>query len=85
MTINNPLLKEKYKNIIESICDMMLPMVNKRPNSEQLLNNKSLWALDMSDIQNDSKLKKLKNFSISKALTQNNFCNYFIKIKSMHK
>jgi hypothetical protein len=85
MTINNPLLKEKYKNIVESICKMMLPMVNKRPNSEKLLNNKSLWALNINDIQNDSTFKKFKNLSISELLIENNFCSYFIKIKSTHK
>ncbi len=63
----------------------MLPMVNKRPNSEKLLNNKSLWALNINDIQNDSTFKKFKNLSISELLIENNFCSYFIKIKSTHK
>ncbi len=64
---------------------MMLPMKSMRPTCEQLLNNKSQWALSMSDIQNDLMLKKLKNLSISESLTKNNFCNYFIKMKSIHK
>ncbi len=52
-----------------------------RPTCEQLLNNKSLWALSVSDIQNDSMFEKLKNLSISESLMKNNFCNYFIKMK----
>jgi hypothetical protein len=63
---------------------MMLTVKNKRPTCEQLLNDKSQWALNMSDIQNDSMFKKFKNQSISESLMKNNFCNYFIKIKSMH-
>ncbi len=81
MTINNSLLNEKYNNIIRSICDMMSPIKSMRPTCEQLLNNKSLWALSVSDIQNDSMFEKLKNLSISESLMKNNFCNYFIKMK----
>ncbi len=84
MTIKNSLLKEKYNNVIKSICDMMSPMKTMRPTCEQLLNNKSLWALSMSHIQNDLMFKKFKNLSISESLMKNNFCNYFIKMKSMH-
>jgi hypothetical protein len=84
MTIKNSLLKEKYNNVIKSICDMMSPMKTMRPTCEKLLNNKSLWALDMSHIQNDLMFKKFKNLSISESLMKNNFCNYFIKMKSMH-
>jgi hypothetical protein len=64
---------------------MMLPIKNMRPTCEQLLNNKSLWALSVSDIQNDLMSKKFKSLSISESLKENNFCNYFIKMKSMHK
>ncbi len=85
MTINNSLLKEKYNNVIKSICDMMSPMKTIRPTCEQLLNNKSLWALSVTDTQNDLMLEKFKNLSISESLIENNFCNYFIKMKSMHK
>ncbi len=83
--VNNSLLDEKYNNVIKSICEMMLPMTTKRPTCEQLLNSKSQWDLSMSEIQNDLTFKKLKNLSISESLTKNNFCNYFIKMKSMHK
>jgi hypothetical protein len=83
-TINNSLLNEKYNNVIKSILDMVSMMKTKRPTCEQLLNNKSLWALSMSDIQNDFMFKKFKNLSISEPLMENNFCIYFIKIKSMH-
>ncbi len=83
--MNNSLLDEKYNNVIKSICEMMLPMKIKRPTCEQLLNSKSQWDLSMSQIQNDLMFKKFKNLSISELLTKNNFCNYFIKMKSMHK
>jgi len=85
MTINNSLLNEKYNNVIKSIREMMEPMKDKRPTCEQLLNNKSQWALSVSDIQNDLMFKKFKNLSISESLTKNTFCNYLIKMKSMHK
>jgi hypothetical protein len=85
MTINNNLLKDKYKNVIQCIQDMVSANKNSRPDCEQLLNNKSLWALSVTDIQNDLMFKKFKNLSISESLIENNFCNYFIKMKSMHK
>jgi serine/threonine protein kinase len=80
MTINNSLLNEKYNHVIKSICDMMSPMKSMRPTCEQLLNNKSLWALSVSDIQNDLMFGKFKNLSISESSIKNNFCNYFIKM-----
>ncbi len=83
--INNSLLDEKYNNVIKSICDMMSAKKSMRPTCEQLLNNKSQWALSVSDIQNDLMFKKLKNLSISESLIENNFCKTFIKLKSMHK
>ena len=76
MTINNSLLKEKYNNVIKSIRDMMSAMTCMRPTCEQLLNNKSQWALSVSDIQNDSMFKKFKNLSISES-----FFTRFIKLK----
>jgi hypothetical protein len=76
MTINNSLLNEKYKNVIKSICDMMSPIKSMRPTCEQLLNKKSLWALSMSDIQNDLMFKKFKNLSISES-----FFTRFLKLK----
>jgi hypothetical protein len=51
MTINNDLLKNKYKNIIQCIQDMLSANKNLRPDCEQLLNNKSLWALDMNQLK----------------------------------
>jgi hypothetical protein len=85
MRSNNSLLDEKYNNVIKTIYDMLLPMKIKRPTCEQLLNNKSQWALSVSDIQNDLSFKRFKNLSISESLMKNNFCNYFIKMKSMNK
>ncbi len=81
MIINNSLLNEKYKNVIKLIHEMMSSIKSKRPTCEQLLNNKSLWALSVSDIQNDSMFEKFNNLSISESLMKNNFCNYFIKMK----
>ncbi len=59
----------------------MSSMKSMRPTCEQLLNNKSLWALSVFDIQNDSMFEEFKNLSISEPLMKNNFCNYFIKMK----
>ncbi len=85
MRISNSLLDEKYNNVTKSICDMMSVMKNMRPTCEQLLSNKSLWALSMSDIQNNLIFETIKNQSISESLMKSNFFNYFIKMKSMHK
>jgi hypothetical protein len=85
ITINNSLLDEKYNNVIKLICEMSSARKIMRPNCEQLLNNNSQWALSMSDIQNDSMFEKFKNQSKSESLMENNFCNYFIEMKSMHK
>jgi hypothetical protein len=63
---------------------MMSAMKSMRPTCEQLINNKSLWALNMIDIQSHSILEKLRKLSISEFSIENNFSNYFLKRKSMH-
>ncbi len=39
----------------------------------------------MTDIDNELLFVKLRELSISKELIEENFNNYFIKVKSMHK
>ncbi len=84
MSILNSLLKNKYKTVIKLIIEMMSAMKSMRPTCEQLINNKSLWALNMIDIQSHSILEKLRKLSISEFSIENNFSNYFLKRKSMH-
>jgi hypothetical protein len=80
MTINNSLLNEKYNNVIKSIRDMMSPIKSERPTCEQLLNNKSQWALSMSHIQNDFKKFKTETKSLENCLIKR-----FIRIKSKNE
>ncbi len=81
MAINNSLLKEKYKNAKELICDMMShPNIQKRPTCDQLLNDKSLWSLDISEVENDAICKELREITI-----EQNFCKYFLKTKLLNR
>jgi hypothetical protein len=84
MTINNSLLKEKYKNVIKSILEMM-SFPNMRPNCDQLLKDKSLWSLDISDIENDVICQELSEITIDKISIEQNFCKYFLKTKLLNK
>ncbi len=79
MTIKNSLLNEKYNYVIESICEMLLPMKSKRPTCEQLLKNKSLWALSVTDIQNDSIFEKFMIQGMAPLMAP--FFTRFIKLK----
>jgi hypothetical protein len=84
MTINNSLLKEKYKNVIKSILEMM-SFPNMRPTCDQLLKDKSLWSLDISDIENDVICQELSEITIDKISIEQNFCKYFLKTKLFNR
>ncbi len=84
MTINNNLLKDKYKNVIQCIQDMLSANKNSRPDCEQLLNNKSLWALDMNQLK-EVIINEELNGLITEMPIEQNFCKYFIKTKLMRK
>ncbi len=85
MTINNNLLKDKYKNIIQCIQDMVSSNKNLRPDCEQLLNNKSLWALDMNELKEVIINEELSGITITEHSIEQNFCKYFIETKLMQK
>jgi hypothetical protein len=49
-----------------------------RPNCETILNEKTLWALSLYDIENDEKLIEISNQSFS---IEGNFSSFFIRKK----
>jgi hypothetical protein len=51
---------------------MMSGMKHKRPTCEQLLINKSFWALNISDIENDVICKELQETRLNGHLIINN-------------
>ena len=51
-----------------------------RPNCEKLLNEKSFWALDVVHIE-----KELKKLSINEKTIDENFIQYFIRMKTNRK
>jgi hypothetical protein len=79
------LLKDKYKNIIQCRRDMVSEIKNLRPDCEQLLNNKSLWALDMNELKEVIINEELNRLTITEIPIEQNFCKYFIKTKLMRK
>jgi hypothetical protein len=82
MSSNDSLLDEKYKNIRKTICDMMLyPRKEMRPTCDQVLSNKNLWSLDISDIENNEICRELRGISINELSIEQGFCKYFIKTK----
>ncbi len=85
MTINNSLLKNKYNNIIQCIQDMVSSNKNSRPDCQQLLNSKSLWALDMNELKEVIINEELSGITITEHSIEQNFCKYFIETKLMQK
>jgi hypothetical protein len=81
MTTNSSLLKDKYSNVIESITRMMSNHTKFRPTCEQLLNDKSLWALDIKELKEDIIDEELSGLIITEQLIKENFCKCFIKTK----
>jgi hypothetical protein len=79
--INSSLLKDKYLNVIESIKQMMSAAIKLRPTCEQLLNDKSLWALDIKELKEDIIDEKLSGLIITEQSIKENFCKCFIKTK----
>jgi hypothetical protein len=49
-----------------------------RPNCEKILNEKTLWALSLSDIENDEKFAEISNQSFS---IEESFNSFFIRKK----
>jgi hypothetical protein len=63
---------------------MMATLKKNRPNCEQLLVDKKIWALNISDIENYLMEETFKQLSTEKNTIEQNFCNYFIRTKLMH-
>ncbi len=82
MTISNSLLKDKYKNVIKCITQMVSAKSKQRPTCEQLINNKSLWALNMTEMKEDIINEVLSGFTVTEHSIKQDFCKYFIKTKS---
>jgi len=78
VTINNSLLENKYKTIIKAIIDMMSNKKTTRPSCDQLLNDKNLWSLEISDIENDVICQELRELSANELSIEEYFCKYFI-------
>jgi len=50
---------EKYRNA-NNMCDRMSQRkFSQRPNCEEILDERHLWALNVNDLENDKKLKKI--------------------------
>jgi hypothetical protein len=81
VTINNSLLENKYKTIIRAINNMMSNMKTLRPTCDQLLIDKNLWSLEISDIENEVICRELMEITINELSIEENFCKYFIKTK----
>lgn len=79
--INSCLLKDKYFNVIESIKHMLSPHTKLRPTCQQLLNDKSLWALDIKELKEDIIDEELSGLTITEQSIKENFCKCFIKTK----
>jgi hypothetical protein len=71
----------KYFNVLELSEKMKTKNPEIRSNCETILNEKSLWALSLSDIENDDEFAEISNqwFSI-----EENFNSFFIRKKYEH-
>ncbi len=60
---------------------MMSNMKTLRPTCDQLLIDKNLWSLEISDIENEVICRELMEITINELSIEENFCKYFIKTK----
>jgi len=70
-------LGNKYSKLLELTDRMVAPQKNKRPNCEDILSEKDLWSLDLSDLKSEYEFnsKKMK-------YSDDVFHSRFIKVKS---
>jgi len=73
----NTELETKYSNLFDLIERMIAVRINKRPNCEQILNNKSSWALSLDELRG----KHTKISSTEIKTIEENFHLYFIQTK----
>ncbi len=74
-------MEDKYTNVIKLIINMIDNLIHSRPDCELILNDKSLWALDITNIEND-----LKRLLIDDKAINDIIIVYFIQklIKSLN-
>ncbi len=70
-------LENKYLNLFELSERMTSSLKNRRPNCDEILLQKHLWSLNLTELQNDSEFK-----SKEMQFTDNTFHSNFIKMKS---
>jgi hypothetical protein len=74
----DPQLREKFCNLLELSKKMKTINSEIRPNCETILNKKTLWALSLSDVENDENFAEICNQSFS---IEENFNSFFMRKK----
>jgi hypothetical protein len=69
---------DKYSNVLELSEKMTTKNSELRPNCEKILNEKTLWALSLCDIENNEKFAEISNQSFG---IEENFNSFFIRKK----
>jgi hypothetical protein len=62
----------------------MSPVKNNRPDCGRLLDRKSEWAIDKSEMEENEISEKLAKLSTEEKSIEQNFCYYFIETKLTH-
>jgi serine/threonine protein kinase len=70
-------LENKYLNLFELSERMTSALKNRRPNCDEILVQKHLWSLNLTELQNDSEFK-----SKEMQFSDNSFHSCFVKMKS---
>jgi hypothetical protein len=69
-------LSKKYSEIPKLVNRMTTAMVSPRPTCEQILNERKLWALSLSELKED-----LNKFIVEEKPIEESFHHFFIKTK----
>ena len=77
ITINDLLIAGKYENVKNSVKEMISKVIQKRPNCQQILNNKKLWYFNIEILKNDSIYKDIIKSKNAQSITVC-FHKYFI-------
>jgi len=70
-------LEDKYSNLFELTERMTTTQIKKRPNCDEILLQKHLWSLNLTELQNDREFK-----SNEMVFSDDIFHSHFIKMKS---
>ncbi len=68
----------KYQSLIQLIQKMTNEIQNVRPNCDVILRDKNLWAINLEELEKDSKVNEM-NFDWGS--NGNSFAHHFYKIK----